>query len=118
MSAESGSTLRVVGLISFVAEQRKKEIGIRKVLGASVMNVTALLSGDFVLLVSISFLAAAPLAFLVMRGWLQNYQYRTTMAWWIFVAAGVGALAITVIVVSFQAIRAALTNPIKSLRSE
>jgi hypothetical protein len=112
------SCLGLFGLISFVAEQRKKEIGIRKVLGASVANVWGLLSGDFVVLVAVAFLIAAPLAWWAMRGWLQNYNYRTPMAWWIFAAAGAGALLITVIVVSVQAVRAALVNPIRSLRSE
>jgi putative ABC transport system permease protein len=112
------SWLGLFGLISFVAEQRKKEIGIRKVLGATVANVWGLLSGDFVLLVSIALVIATPLAWWAMRGWLQSYHYRTTMSWWIFVAAGAGALAITILVVSVQAIRAALVNPIKSLRTE
>ena len=112
------SCLGLFGLISFVAEQRRKEIGIRKVLGASVVNVWGLLSGDFVLLVGISFLISVPLAYLAMRGWLQNYHYRTTMSWWIFLAAGAGALSITVVVVSVQAVRAALVNPIRSLRAE
>lgn len=112
------SCLGLFGLISFVAEQRKKEIGIRKVLGASIVNVWGLLSGDFVVLVSISFFISVPIAYLAMRGWLQNYNYRATMSWWIFAAAGVGALLITVVVVSFQAVRAALVNPIKSLRAE
>jgi putative ABC transport system permease protein len=112
------SCLGLFGLISFVAEQRKKEIGIRKVLGASVVNVWGLLSGDFVLLVSISFIISVPVAYLAMRGWLQNYHYRTSMSWWIFAAAGAGALLITVVVVSVQAVRAALVNPIKNLRTE
>jgi putative ABC transport system permease protein len=112
------SCLGLFGLISFVAEQRKKEIGIRKVLGASVVNVWSLLSGDFVMLVSISFVVAAPIAYLAMKGWLQNYDYRATMSWWIFAAAGAGAMLITVVVVSVQAVRAALANPIKSLRTE
>jgi ABC-type antimicrobial peptide transport system permease subunit len=112
------SCLGLFGLISFVAEQRKKEIGIRKVLGASVLNVWGLLSGDFVLLVSISFIISIPVAYLAMKGWLQNYHYRTSMSWWIFAAAGAGALLITVVVVSVQAVRAALMNPIKSLRTE
>ena len=101
-----------------MAEQRRKEIGIRKVLGASVVNVWGLLSGDFVLLVSISLVVAVPVAFLAMRGWLQNYHYRAPMSWWIFAAAGAGALLITVLVVSVQAVRAAMVNPVKSLRSE
>ena len=112
------SCLGLFGLISFVAEQRKREIGIRKVLGASVVNVWGLLSGDFLLLVSISFVIAAPIAWLAMRGWLQNYHYRSPMAWWVFAGAGAGALLITVLVVSVQAIRAAMVNPIKSLRAE
>ena len=112
------SCLGLFGLISFVAEQRRKEIGIRKVLGASVVNVWGLLSGDFVLLVSISFVISVPVAYLAMKGWLQNYNYRTAMSWWIFAAAGAGALVITVLVVSVQAVRAALVNPVKSLRSE
>jgi len=112
------SCLGLFGLISFVAEQRKKEIGIRKVLGASIVNVWGLLSGDFVVLVSISFVVAVPVAYLAMRGWLQNYSYRAAMSWWIFAAAGAGALLITIVVVSFQAVRAALVNPIKSLRAE
>lgn len=112
------SCLGLFGLISFVAEQRKKEIGIRKVLGASVVNVWGLLSGDFLLLVAISFVIAAPVAYVAMRGWLQNYSYRTPMSLWIFLAAGAGALLITILVVSFQAIRAALVNPIRSLRTE
>jgi putative ABC transport system permease protein len=112
------SCLGLFGLISFVAEQRKKEIGIRKVLGASIANVWGLLSGDFVVLVSISFVAAVPIAYLAMRSWLQNYNYRATMSWWIFAAAGAGALLITIVVVSFQAVRAALINPIKSLRTD
>jgi putative ABC transport system permease protein len=112
------SCLGLFGLISFVAEQRKKEIGIRKVLGATVADVWGLLSGDFVILVLVAFLVAVPVAYLAMRGWLQNYQYRTEMSWWIFLAAGAGALIITVAVVSVQAIRAALINPVKSLRAE
>ena len=112
------SCLGLFGLISFVAEQRRKEIGIRKVLGASVVNVWGLLSGDFVMLVSISLVVAVPVAYLAMRGWLQNYHYRTPMSWWIFAAAGAGALLITVLVVSVQAVRAAMVNPVKSLRSE
>jgi putative ABC transport system permease protein len=97
---------------------RKKEIGVRKVLGASLLNVWNLLSKDFVVLVIVSYLIAVPLPYLAMRGWLQHYHYRTALSLWIFLAAGAGALAITVAVVSFQAIRAAVANPVKSLRSE
>jgi putative ABC transport system permease protein len=112
------SCLGLFGLASFVAEQRTKEIGIRKVLGASVSNVWRLLSKQFVILVFISLLVSLPLAYYFMNNWLQNYQYRTGLAWWIFAAAGAGALLITLLTVSFQAIRAALSNPVKSLRTE
>ena len=110
--------LGLFGLTSFVAEQRKKEIGVRKVLGASVFNVWNLLSKDFVMLVIISFLIAVPLSYYFMHNWLQNYSYRTQLSWWIFIAAGVGAIVITLITVSFQAIKAAIANPVKSLRTE
>ena len=112
------SCLGLFGLASFVAEQRTKEIGIRKVLGASVFNLWKLLSKDFIWLVAISFFIAAPLAWYFMDGWLKDYDYRSDMAWWVFAASGLGALAITLLTVSFQAIKAALANPVKSLRSE
>jgi putative ABC transport system permease protein len=112
------SCLGLFGLASFVAEQRKKEIGVRKVLGASVHGITALLSKDFLKLVFISCLIAFPVAWWIMNNWLQNYDYRTDLSWWIFAAAGVGALLITLLTVSFQAIKAAVANPVKSLRSE
>ncbi len=112
------SCLGLFGLASFVAAQRSKEIGMRKVLGATVFNVWRLLSKDFVALVFISLLIATPLAYLGMFSWLQNYQYRTPISWWIFASAGAGALLITIVTVSFQAIRVALMNPVKSLRTE
>jgi len=112
------SGLGLFGLASFVAEQRTKEIGVRKILGASVFNVWALLSKEFVALVLISLFIAAPVAWYVMNRWLQNYQYRAGISWWIFAAAGIGALLITLLTVSFQAIKAALMNPVKSLRTE
>jgi putative ABC transport system permease protein len=112
------SCLGLFGLTSFVAEQRKKEIGVRKVLGASVFSVWNLLSKDFVVLVIISFLVAVPLSYYFMHQWLQNYVYHTQLPWWIFVLAGIGSLLITVLVVSFQAIKAAIANPVKSLRTE
>ncbi|HTI12303.1 MAG TPA: ABC transporter permease [Puia sp.] len=112
------SCLGIFGMASFMAEQRIKEIGIRKVLGASVLGLWNLLSKDFVLLVVIASLIAMPLAYYIMSHWLQNYQYRTGMDWWIFAAAGLGAVLITLVTVSFQAIKAALANPIKSLRVE
>ncbi|MGC4101698.1 ABC transporter permease [Ferruginibacter sp.] len=112
------SCLGLFGLASFVAEQRTKEIGVRKVLGASVMNLWGMLSKDFVLLVLISCLVAAPLAYYFLHGWLQKYTYRTPVSWWIFLVSFAGALLITLITVSFQSVKAALTNPVKSLRSE
>jgi hypothetical protein len=112
------SCLGLFGLASFVAEQRTKEIGVRKVLGASVFNVWQLLSKEFVLLVILSLLIAAPIAYYFMHDWLQNYQYRAELSWWLFAAAGAGALAITLLTVSFHAIKAAIANPVKSLRTE
>lgn len=112
------SCLGLLGLTSFVAEQRKKEIGVRKVLGASVFSVWNLLSKEFVLLVTFSFFIAFPLSYYFMHNWLQHYTYRTNLSWWIFAAAGIGAIVITLITVSFQAIKAAMANPVKSLRTE
>ena len=112
------SCLGLFGLASFVAEQRTKEIGIRKVLGASVANLWLLLSKDFVLLVVIAFGIATSVAYYFLHNWLQTYQYRTELSWWIFTLAGAGALVITLLTISFQSIRAALMNPVKSLRSE
>lgn len=112
------SCLGLFGLASFVAEQRTKEIGIRKVLGASVANLWTLLSRDFVLLVIISCLIAIPLAYYFLNDWLQKYEYRTGISWWIFAISAAGALAITLLTVSFQSIKAALMNPVKSLKSE
>ncbi len=112
------SCLGLFGLASFIAEQRTKEIGIRKVLGASVTNLWQLLSKDFVLLVIISCIIAIPIAYYFLSGWLQKYQYRTEISWWIFAIAISCALLITLITVSFQAIRAAIANPVKSLRTE
>ena len=112
------SCLGLFGLASYVAEQRTKEIGVRKVLGASVASLWRLLSKDFVLLVVIALLIAAPLAWYFMDGWLQKYTYRTELSWWIFAAAGAGALVITLLTVSFQAMKAALMNPVQSLKNE
>ncbi|MBC8154490.1 MAG: ABC transporter permease [Bacteroidetes bacterium] len=112
------SCLGLFGLASFMAEQRTKEIGIRKVLGASVFNVWALLSKEFVILVLVAFCLAAPIAYYILSGWLQNYQYRTELSWWMFALAGLGALAVTLLTVSYQSIKAALMDPVKSLRSE
>ena len=112
------SCLGLFGLASFVAEQRTKEIGIRKVLGASVLNLWRLLSKDFVLLVIVAFALATCVAYYFLDNWLQKYSYRTELSWWIFALSGVSALLITLLTISFQAIKAALMNPVKSLRSE
>ncbi|MBD2700717.1 ABC transporter permease [Spirosoma sp. BT702] len=112
------SCLGLFGLASFMAEQRIKEIGVRKVLGASVFSLWGLLSKEFVRLVILSFLIATPIAWYFLDDWLQHYDYRTTISWTIFVLSGLGATVITLLTVSYQAIRAALVNPVKSLRSE
>lgn len=112
------SCLGLFGMASFMAEQRTKEIGIRKVLGASVLNVWRLLSKDFLVLVLISLFIATPIAYYFMHSWLQDYEYRTTISWWIFAVTAAGALAITLLTVSFQAVKAALANPTKSLKTE
>jgi putative ABC transport system permease protein len=112
------SCLGLFGLASFVAEQRTREMGVRKVLGASVFRIWQLLSREFVLLVIISCLISAPLAWYYLNQWLQKYDYHTSIPWWIFIVAGCGALAVTVLTVSYQAVRAALANPVKSLRAE
>ncbi|WP_299118918.1 ABC transporter permease [uncultured Winogradskyella sp.] len=112
------SCLGLFGLASFVAEQRTKEIGVRKVLGASISQLWLLLSKDFITLVVVSLLVASPLAYYVMGQWLQKFSYRTTVGWDVFAIACFGALIITLITVSFQAIKAATANPVKSLRTE
>jgi len=112
------SCLGLFGLASFVAEQRKKEIGVRKVLGASVFNLWQMLSKEFALLVIISCFIAIPLAWYYLNNWLQNYSYKTDITAWVFIVSCSGALLITVITVSFQAIKAAIANPVKSLRTE
>ena len=112
------SCLGLFGLASFVAEQRTKEIGVRKVLGATVTNVWTLLSRDFVVLVITSLLIASPVTYYFMNTWLQKYTYHTEISSWIYLAAGAGAMSITLLTVSYQSIKAALANPVKSLRSE
>jgi ABC-type antimicrobial peptide transport system permease subunit len=112
------SCLGLFGLASFVAEKRTKEIGIRKVLGATIYNLWRMLSKEFVVLVMVACLIAVPLAYYFLNQWLQKYEYRTEISWWVFVVAVGGALAITLLTVSFQAIKAAITNPVKSLRTE
>jgi ABC-type antimicrobial peptide transport system permease subunit len=112
------SCLGLFGLISFVAEQRTREIGVRKILGASVFSLWQLLSRHFVVLAGISFLIATPLAWYFMHEWIQKYNYRTGISWWIFILTGAGVMLITLCTVSFQSIRAALLNPATTLRSE
>ena len=110
--------LGLFGLAMFSTIQRTKEIGVRKVLGASVSNILVLLSADFVKLVLIASVIAFPLAWWVMSKWLQDFSYRITMSWWMFLIAGIAALFVAVITVSFQALKAAVANPVKSLRTE
>ena len=112
------SCLGLFGLASFVAEQRTKEIGVRKILGASVFGLWRLLSTDFVALVAIAIVIATPLSYYFMHRWLLNYDYRTSIAWWVFGASGAGVLLVTLLTVSFQSIKAATANPVKSLRTE
>ena len=112
------SCLGLFGLSSFVAEQRKKEIGVRKAPGASVYNLWRMLSKEFALLVIISWFIALPLAWYYLNNWLKQYDYKTEISNWIFILSGLGDLIITLLTVSFQAIKAALANPVKSLRTE
>lgn len=110
--------LGLFGLVTFVAEQRIKEIGIRKVLGASVASILQLLSKDFLKLIIISIVLASPIAYYFMKKWLQDFEYRISIEWWVFVATGVVAITIALITVSYQAIKAAVANPVKSLKTE
>jgi putative ABC transport system permease protein len=112
------SCLGLFALAAFTAERRTKEIGVRKVLGASVAGIVTLLSKDFVIMVCIGILIASPLAWYVMQGWLQDFAYRINIEWWFFVVAGLMAITIALVTVSIQAIRAALVNPVQSLKSE
>jgi putative ABC transport system permease protein len=110
--------LGLFGLAAYTAERRRKEVGIRKVLGASTKGVVVLLSKDFIKLVVISLLIASPVAWYFMNKWLQDFAYRIHISWWIFMVAGVLTILIALLTVSFQAIKAAVANPVKSLRSE
>jgi putative ABC transport system permease protein len=110
--------LGLFGLVTYAAEQRTKEIGIRKVLGASVTNIVSMLSNDFVKLVGIAAVIAFPIAWWAMNNWLQGFAYRTSISWWVFAVAGLLAIFITVVTVSFRAIKAALMNPVTSLKAE
>ena len=116
--AISIACLGLFGLVMFTAEQRTKEFGIRKVLGASPVMLFNLLSKEFLFLVLIALIIASPLAWLAMNNWLQNYAYKVSISWWMFAIAGVAAIMIALITVSFQAIKAAVAKPVKSLRTE
>lgn len=112
------SCLGLFGLSSFVAAQRTREIGLRKVLGASVFQLWQTMSFDFLRLVLISIVVAIPLAWYFLGGWLEKYEYRTNLSAWVFLFAGLGAIAISLLTVSFHSLKAAFSNPVKNLRSE
>jgi putative ABC transport system permease protein len=110
--------LGLFGLATYMAEQRTKEIGVRKVLGASVNNIVMMLSRDFLVLIFIASIIAFPIAWWAMHTWLQDFEYRISVGWWIFIISGVIAILVALCTISFQAIHAALSNPVKSLRTE
>jgi putative ABC transport system permease protein len=110
--------LGLFGLAAFASEQRRKEIGIRKVFGANVFGIVSMLSKEFLKLVLIAFLIASPLGWLIMNKLLQNFSYRIHINWWIFLLTGLSSLLIAMLTISFQAIKAAIANPVKSLRTE
>jgi putative ABC transport system permease protein len=112
------SCMGLLGLVIYTTNQRTKEIGVRKVLGASITDIVNLLSRDFILLVAIAFVIATPLTWIAMRQWLQNFAYRTTMNWWVFLASGLFMILIALITLSIQTIKSAIANPVKSLRTE
>ena len=112
------SCLGLLGLVIYTTNTRTKEIGVRKVLGASLVQIVSLLSKDLLSLVLIAFIIATPLAWLAMNNWLQDFAYRTNMSWWVFAACGISMLTIALVLLSIRTIRAALTNPVKSLRTE
>lgn len=112
------SCLGLLGLAMFTAEQRRKEMSIRKVLGASATTVFNLLSKEFLMLVLAALVIASPIAWFAMSEWLKEYSYRTEISWWMFIVAGLAATIITLLTVSFQAIKAAVANPVKALKNE
>lgn len=112
------SCMGLFGLSAFTAEQRTREIGIRKILGANTTGIVAMLSKDFLKIVLVAIIIGSPLAFYFINKWLQDFAYRINIKWWVFVLAGFGAILIAFVTVSFQAIKAAIANPVNSLRSE
>jgi putative ABC transport system permease protein len=112
------SCMGLLSLATFTAEQRQKEISIRKVMGASVVRIFRMLTLDFLWPVTLAFFIAVPVAWYFMHGWLQDFVYRTTVPWWIFGICGLAAIAIALLTVSVQALRAAIMNPVKSLRTD
>lgn len=110
--------LGLVGLLSFMVEQKTKEIGIRKVLGATLADISFILSKDFLRLILIAFVIAAPLAWFLMNQWLNNFAYRTSISWWVFAASALAAIVVTSVAVGYQTLKAAMANPVKALRSE
>jgi len=112
------ASMGLFGLITFTVEQRNREIGIRKVLGASVSELTALVSKDLLVLVLVSCIISFPVAWWGMNKWLESFAYRTSLHWWVFILAGLMALLLAFITISIQSIRAALANPVKSMRTE
>ncbi len=112
------SCLGLFALAAFMSQRRTKEIGIRKVLGASLLSILGLLSGEFIKLILIAFLLAAPISWFAMEKWLEDFAYRIDISWWAFLLAGVISLLIALLAVGYQSITAALANPVKSLRNE
>ncbi len=110
--------LGLFGLITFTTELRTREIGIRKVLGASAVIIAALISKDFLKLILIAVIIASPIAYLTMNKWLQDYAYRISIHWWMFLIAAITVMLIALITISYQSIKAAIANPVKSLRTE
>jgi putative ABC transport system permease protein len=112
------SCLGLLGLAMFTTERRTKEIGIRKVLGASIVNITTMISSEFVKLVMISLVFSIPIAWWAMRKWLEDFAYHVDMEWWMFALAGLLTIVITFMTVSFQSMKAAMANPVESLKNE
>jgi ABC-type antimicrobial peptide transport system permease subunit len=112
------SCLGLLGLVIYTTERRVKEIGVRKILGASIAQINVLLCKDFLVLVVIAFAVAAPLAWYGLNSWLEDYAYKTSLSWWVFVSSGLGILILALIIMSFKTISTARRNPVKSLRTE